>query len=223
MAGTICITSDYWWNDRTAQWYEMYIRGFRGTYFVAPETVNTSTFPNSDDLTLLKAWGHELGGYTNNSGDNMVTMFANNRATALAKLNTIKSSMATLGFPIVSLAPTGRVWNTNLANICTDLYKQVRVCNTGSAIQSYPIPNPLFVNDAAFASLGTGVTLQQVKDNIDAAIAANGLAVFVIHKIGPTADPYTWSNSDWTAMLDYLTSKGSQVRVVPFREAMTQG
>lgn len=216
--GTIALTFDYWVNSENDVWFALYSRGFRGTYYVAPETIDKAGGPTSSHLILLKMIGMEIGVYTN---VNMVTLYQNNRNNGFAKLQSLYSDMGAKGFVVPTLAPNQREWDAALANMARDRYTGVRVANSGPAIQSYPIPDLLNVNGgAAVASLGSGTSLQSVKDATDAAIAANGMIVIVIHKIGPVADGLTFATADWNSLLTYWSSKGSSLRVMSFRDAL---
>lgn len=218
--GTIALTFDYYVQDLGAVWIAMNAYGFRGTYYVAPETINKlPDGPIFDHLVLVNQLGNEIGVYTNTP---MVDMFVNNRDNAHAKLKSLSDQMEAAGFRVDTIAPNGRQWNVYLGYFSRPRYVGVRVANTGAAIQRYPISNPWNVNDgAALASLGIGTPLASVKAATDAAIAAGGMIVIVIHKIGPVADAYTFATADWNSLLAYWASKGSSLRVVPFREALT--
>jgi hypothetical protein len=215
--GTIALTFDYWPNDMTNVWLEMNSRGFRGTYYVAPEMIDQAGGPALGDLVLINQIGNEIGIYTN---VDMVALMANNRITAFQKLKSLYDGMEAFGFKAVTVAPNARRWNSGLANFSRTRFKGVRVASI-PAIQSYPIPDNFYVNGgAAVASLGSATSLQSVKDATDAVIAAGGMIVIVVHKVGPVADALTFPQSDWISLLNYWQGKGSALRVLPFSEAL---
>lgn len=221
--GTVALTFDYHVSSLSDVWLEMSSRGFRGTYYVAPETINQSGGPTQDHLILVTQLGNEIGVYTNTD---MVAMWTSNRVTAFNKLKSLYDGMEAFGFKVHTLAPNERKWNGSLANYSRARYDGVRAANLPSpanclAIQSYPIPDPVnVVNGCAVASLGSGTSLQSVKDATDAAIAAGGMIIIVIHKIGASADALTFAYSDWISLLNYWQGKGGALRVLPFNEAL---
>lgn len=217
MVGTIAMTVDYHAND-IGIWIELQQRGFRGTFYAAPETINQPGGPTFDYLVLINQLGSEVGVYTNT---NMVDMWTSNRDAAFTKLKSLYDDMEKAGFKVETLAPNGRMWNAYLANYTRTRYKGIRVANTGALIATYPILDRHNMNDGAYLpSLGTATPLAKIKEATDAVIAANGMIVIVVHKIGPVGDGYTLAKADWDAMLAYWSSKGSSLRVVPFREAL---
>jgi hypothetical protein len=148
-------------------------------------------------------------------------MFTNNRDTAFLKLKSLADEMEAFGFTSDTLAPNEREWNSSLANDCRGRYKGVRVAQSGALVQTYPISDPLYINDGAFPSLGSATPLQSIKDAINATITASGLLPLVLHKVGAVADPYTLAQSDFIAVLDFLVTKGNTVRVPRFVDALT--
>lgn len=217
---TVALTFDYYIEAFSVALSIMDSHGFPGTYFVAPETIDTSSFPTKDNLIVMKQLGWEIGGYTNS---NMVTEHTANRGTAFDHLKTMQDTFETKGFKIRSIAPTQRAWNAPLANLTRGRYFGVRVVDDFTQYQSYPVPDPNWVKYGGTASLSSTDTLSSLSAQLDAVITARRLWVPVIHKVGSSPDSLTVSTTIFTQFLDYLKTKSDAglVRVARFEDALT--
>lgn len=201
---TVAITFDYWPDAFTVASPLMLARGLLGTWFVSPDTIDTSLGIQRDHLTQLKMSGWTIGAY---SDDNMVDLFNLDRNAAMDRLASIKAQFRAKGFEVQSLAPNQRAWNERLRNVCVGLFERVRVALLDEP-QSLPVEDSLWINKGGVPSLDNGTTSASVNGRIDDFLAGSGeLLHFVVHKIGDGTGDFEVPLAAFTALLDRLEAE----------------
>jgi hypothetical protein len=133
----------------------MQSKGLVGTFFNDPLRVGTRPYyATKPQLVAMKAAGWEIGLYLIGPEDaNLTTMYASSPTSANDLLKAGIDEMWALGFRVVSVAPTQRTWNADLAELAKYNVTGVRVVDLLGSWQTYPIPNPLYVRRGATPSL----------------------------------------------------------------------
>jgi polysaccharide deacetylase len=160
--------------------------GLKGTYFVTPSLVNQPSGPSTSQLAAWHSAGHELGVY---SGVNMVDLYATDPNSALTKLQTLKSQMAGLGFPVTSLAAAQRAWNRSCRDLAAGIFSQVRVAHE-MIWQSLPVPDRLYLREGGTASLSVTDTPTSVRNQVDLLVEQGGAWFVVVHGVATVGDAY---------------------------------
>ena len=220
MPATVALTFDQSVTACTVAKDILAARGMVATFYCEPGVVGVAGEITKSQMILLKYLGWEIGAYT---GSNMVTMVTSNRDQAFDKLKSLSVDMAALGFEVETIAPNQRAWNGGLADMCRGRFKGVRVVDDFSAVQSYPIPDPLWVKKGGTASWSSGDTVASLSAQLDSLIASGGLWVPVIHNVGSSPNGLTVSTDVFAGFMDYLKTKRDSglVRVVRFVDALS--
>lgn len=216
---TLALTFDYWKDASDTALGIMYPLGLVGTYYVQYDVVGQTNQVTISDLTAMKQLGWEIGAYT---GDNMVTMWSNNRNTAFTKLKAIDDGMSALGFSVQTIAPNQRSWNSCLANLADGRYLGVRVADDTSGPEPLPIANPTYIRKGGAGSWSSSDTAASILARVDSLIASGGLGIEVIHKIGAVADDLTVNTQVFKDVMAGLSSRvaAGVLRVCPLAQAI---
>lgn len=186
---SIALTFDEWPEAATEAFGIMMTHGLVGTYFVTPTTIDAAGGPTTNTLLAMKQYGWEIGVYGSSgvAGQNLVQLEASNRITANQRLLSLKAGMEAKGFPVSSIAPNQRAWNTKLRNLAEGIYDRVRVAADFRATlgywQSLPVPDPLYVKNGGSQSLSSTDTAPALCATVDDLIALGGAWIVVIHRV----------------------------------------
>lgn len=217
---TVSFTFDYYKEGAfDAMNASMSSRGLVATHYVAPSTIGTAGFLTADQLLLMVMQGWEIGWYTN---ENMVTARVANRTTCFAKFKQAIADLQAVGIYPKTLGANQRAWDSTLAGMAYNS-NWVGVRNAATtADQTWPVPNPWWVDYGGTASWGSSDTLQSLKDKLDATIAAKTWWIPIIHKIGSTPDSFTISATIFDAFMAYVKTKrdAGLVRVCTFERGL---
>lgn len=220
MVGTVAFTFDVYQSVMEA--FEiMAPRGLVGTFFADPGLINQPGQATTADLILLKQSGWEIGIYLQGTPD-MDAMQVNNRNLAYEKIVASDGAMNALGFKISSVAPNSRKWNARLVDMVRGRWKCVRANKDAVNLQSYPIANPLWIEQGGAAAWAPSDTSQGLRDHINRVVGTNQMVAEVIHRLGPNPDGLYVNVQPFTDAMDhaaYLVTTG-QIRVCTMEQAL---
>jgi len=192
--------------------------GLIGTYFVNHRVIDTQNGPSLNALLEMRESGWGIEAY---SGVNMVSLLANDRLQASAKLKEIKDGFWAKGLPVRCLAPSGRMWNANLARLADGIFDFVRVGDeTRDEIgrwQELPVSDPLYIRGGGTESLSNSDTFEALSARVDDLIALGGMWAPTIHRVSddyvPQLAAYTISTSIMRSFCAKIASEVSAGRL----------
>lgn len=237
MTARIALTFDYRPEVVAARNIMSSLNLFTATFYAWYPSILVSGTPTGaqvalSDLTLMKQLGWEIGAYTQ---DNMVLKLQADRNAANTFLRDIDNGMNAAGFKISTIAPNSRSWNSSLANLVRGRFKGVRVAANYTNPMTYPLSDPLYVNDGGANSWGSDAsanagsnTPAAIVARKNALIATGGTRIEIIHGIGNAAavaaDPlYTFLDTSFAAvMTDYAASiAAGTLQLVTMEQALS--
>lgn len=160
----IALTFDVHTTTYSAAFPVMDKAGLVGTYYVDPGYLIDGKLPAAH-LAEMKAKDWSIQGY---SGRDM-EYIANELGPDAARVRIlfVKDTLASYGFPITSLAPSSRKWNTKARDVAAGIYETVRVGSLPHhGWQAYPFPDPLFIDDGGTQSLDDRDTTESLAETL---------------------------------------------------------
>jgi peptidoglycan/xylan/chitin deacetylase (PgdA/CDA1 family) len=180
-------------------------RGMKGTFYTISNNIGWMTTIN--ELEVMAREGHEIGSHTVSHPD-LDTLTTEEIRYQLAHSQEVIEAIT--GQAAESFAtPAGRYDDRVLA-VTRELYTSHRSVSYGLNFRGAD------TNMLHAEGVGQANTPAQVQGWIDSAIAQNGWRILFFHRI--TAEPTTWTylQSDFEQILDYVQQSG--IRVVTTRE-----
>lgn len=185
----VCFTFD----DGTADLYSqafptLAAKGVVGTAYIVSDNIGGS-YVTGAQLAEMEAAGWEIGSHTKTHP----YMDALTEAQARAEMADSKATLEGLGLTVRSLGAPYRKWGTDLASWAADYYKAIRAASiTVPATEPLPVAAPLNVEHSSASWNSNTYTVADAEALIDAAVAADGLLVFLLHKVAASpGDNYT--------------------------------
>lgn len=192
------------------------------TYYVTPSTIDAVGGPTTSILHAMRQKHNEIGVYgTSAFGSpeyNLAQLQVYNRDMAAARIRALRDEMYAKGFPVTSLAPNQRAWNSCCSGLARGWFDNVSVAGTFADsvghYQSVPVENPLWVEGGGIPSIGVSDTTTSIAARVDDLIAKGGMMTMLFHNIGTVPDALTCSYAVARAAFVKLDAERANLRLL---------
>ena len=193
----------------------MNAQGMKGTFFVNSGTVGTAGILTYQQLRGLQAGGHEVGGHTIDHVD-MTTLDAAGKQHQACDDRT---ALLAQGLHATSFAYPFGTFDSSTGPVVQGCgYSSARAasgvgCETCPAAETIPPVEPFATR--AIDSIFYTNTLDQMKGYVTRAEAnGGGWLQFVFHDVCNSCDPYSITEANFTALVDWLAPRAATGTVV---------
>lgn len=172
------------------------------THYLIPEVIGTALYVSAATVREMVAAGDQIGLHGSARWDTSPGRIALDYAGLMALFGDI-SDFDHAAFP-ESQTGDGYTWTVTQAELTAVGCKTARLAGSTGEPTLWGVTDPLALTSYA---LNNTTSLVQAKAAVDLAISSGGTVNFYGHKIDAAADALTWTTSDWTALLDYISDK----------------
>ena len=203
-SGAISIVfDDNYDNQLDYAWPLMEERGLVGTFYVLTSTINTPGYMSFSDLQTLQAASNEIASHSVSH----ISFTMLEEPEIRYQCSTSKTTLEAQGLTITNFAYPNGYTTSGIDLIVAEYFRSGRTAYVSPYILNMPTNQ---FRLPGFSKENQSNELELLKNMVDQVYSSQTWGVFLFHNIvpGDKSSPYTTSQEDFEAFLDYIIQKG---------------